>query len=247
MKNVVFIVNIKNPQNISRSDPYMHSINSWNHWCKKHGYELVTLEQEVYSFDVMNPNWHKLLVFDLLENSGIDYDKILIVDADTIVHPDAPNILDTVGEKYTVVRNYGSMSWVCRSYENYKEVLFPEVEYSPLDYFNSGFIILNKSHKEFYRKTLEFYLDNYIKVKNVQSQFGVGTDQPVLNFMSRKLGVEIEFLGYEWNMQDMPRFEILNEDFTFTKCGWVYHFNCIPDSKKNVPDLMAKTYSQLYG
>jgi hypothetical protein len=37
------------------------------------------------------------------------------------------------------------------------------------------------------------------------------------------------------------------EDMFFTKVGWVYHFNGIPDKEKNVPFLMKRTYDYLYG
>ena len=50
-------------------------------------------------------------------------------------------------------------------------------------------------------------------------------------------------------MQDMFLKEILNEDLLFTKLGWVYHYNSIPDN--NGADLtfhwMEKTYKKLYG
>ena len=38
---------------------------------------------------IMQREW----VLDILEHNEIDYDNMLIVDADTIVHPDCPNFL----------------------------------------------------------------------------------------------------------------------------------------------------------
>ena len=105
----------------------------------------------------MNPNWHKMFVFDLLESNQIEYDQVLIADADTIIHPNSPDMSSISNNKLCAVRNIGSMDWVCRSYENYKKHLFPDINYSPLEYFNSGILILNKSHKDFYKKILDFY------------------------------------------------------------------------------------------
>jgi len=49
-------------------------------------------------------------------------------------------------------------------------------------------------------------------------------------------------------MTCMMKKEILTlEDMLFTKVGWVYHFNGIPEKEKNVPLLMKKTYEYLYG
>jgi hypothetical protein len=48
-------------------------------------------------------------------------------------------------------------------------------------------------------------------------------------------------------MQDMIRKEILGNDFLFTKFGWVYHFNAIPDNHDSSKTLywMNKTYEYL--
>ena len=40
-------------------------------------------------------------------------------------------------------------------------------------------------------------------------------------------------------MQHMNRYEILDEELTFTKIGWIYHFNGIPDEIRNY--AMKKT------
>ena len=73
----------------------------------------------------------------------------------------------------------------------------------------------------------------------MQEKFSVGTDQPVLNFMVQSENVDYKQLGYEWNMQDLKRFELLDEELTFTKVGWIYHFNGIDDNIRNY--IMEKT------
>ena len=49
-------------------------------------------------------------------------------------------------------------------------------------------------------------------------------------------------------MQDMSRTEILNGELSFTKIGWIYHFNGIPNNKDNQAQFywMEKTYKHLY-
>ena len=54
-----------NIQNELRSQKYDYSIKSWKKWCEKNNYELFILEERIYGKDVMNPNWHKMFVFDL--------------------------------------------------------------------------------------------------------------------------------------------------------------------------------------
>ncbi len=238
-KNVVFIVNLTETKKYGRNQPYQLSVDSWKLWCDKNDCELFVLTERIYPEDYMNANWHKLFVFQLLESNDIDYDQVLIVDADTMVHLDAPNIFDITDRKFCVVHNYGSYDWVCRSIENYKKHLFPDVDVPLFEYFNSGVIICNKEHKEFYEKIIKFYLDNRDNIVKLQDTYGVGTDQPVLNFFVQKENIDYKQLGYEWNMQDMRRFEILDEELTFTKIGWIYHFNGIPDDVRN--HIMEKT------
>ena len=103
-KNIVFIVNITDPDKQTRSNPYQYSINSWKAWCKKNECELFILDQRIYTKDIMNANWHKIFVFDLLDASGIEYNQIMIVDADTIIHPDAPNVFEISNNKYCATK-----------------------------------------------------------------------------------------------------------------------------------------------
>ena len=126
---------------------------------------------------------------------------------------------------------------------NYKKHLFPEVDVPLFEYFNSGVIICNKGHKDFYERIISFYLDNQEKIIILQNKYNVGTDQPILNFFVQKENVDYKQLPYEWNMQDMRRFEILDEELTFTEIGYIYHFNSIPDDMRNY--IMTKTKKEL--
>ena len=128
MSNIIFMVNIKNESNVSRCLPYEYSIKSWRNWAKKNDCELFILDQYIFDPEYMKPNWYKLYVFDLLEDSGVDYENILIVDSDTIVHPNCPNLFDMSDGKFCAVHNEGSYDWVCRSIENYSKLLFDDYE-----------------------------------------------------------------------------------------------------------------------
>ena len=44
----------------------------------------------------------------------------------------------------------------------------------------------------------------------------------------------------------MLKKEILANDMLFTKLGWIYHFNGLPDKDKSVPFWMEKTFNKLY-
>jgi len=243
VKNVVFIVNLPENKKQGRNTPYHHSIKSWQKWCDKNDHLLFVLDQRIHEEEYMNANWHKVYVFDLLDANEIDYDQVLIADADTIINPNAPNVFNLTDNKFCAVHGFGSYDWECRSIENYKKYLFPDIDVDLFDYFNSGMIICNKSHKDFYSKVIQFYHNNKESIIKMQETFSVGTDQPVLNFLVKQENIDYKQLGYEWNMQDLRRYELLDEDLTFTKIGWVYHFNGIDDNIRNY--IMEKTANSI--
>ena len=146
LRKVSFDGKLSKIKKVNRNRPYQFSVDSWKYWCDKNKYQLVVLEERIYPEDYMNANWHKLFVFQLLEENSISYDQILIADADTIIHPQSPNPFDVTDHKFSVVPSYGSFDWVCRSIENYKKHLFPDIDVPLWEYFNSGIIICNKKH-----------------------------------------------------------------------------------------------------
>ena len=61
--------------------------------------------------------------------------------------------------------------------------------------------------------------------------------------------MDFKLLPYEFNMVDLARKELLGEDLLFTKCGWIYQYNAIPNNKDNqlTNYYMKKTYEHFYG
>ena len=61
--------------------------------------------------------------------------------------------------------------------------------------------------------------------------------------------IDLKLLPYEFNMNDMNRKEILSDDMLFTKCGWIYQYNAIPNNEENklTNYFMEKTYKHFYG
>ena len=253
--NIIFMINLPETHKPGRTSSYDYSIKSWTHYAQRCDAQLIVLTERVYPESYMNANWHKIFVLDLLENSEIEYDKVLIVDSDTIIHPLAPNIFDIVGDGFYAVHNDGSYDWMLRSMENYSFHIFDNFKFPFTQYFNSGFIVVNKRHKEFLSGVADFYRENRDKLVWMQETYGVGTDQPVLNFMVHmKIQDQLTILPYEWNMQELPRREVLDLQLTFLHYGWMYHFNGIPprmkintaDDRPAVEQWMHYVYNSLY-
>ena len=249
MKNIILIINIKNPNRPGRDDAYQYSINSWKQWGRKNGCAVFTLEEPVVPISEMTPIVQRHYVFDLLDNSGVGYDQICMVDADTIVHPDCPNFFDLSDGNYCGVHNDGDYDWVIRSLENYQHH-FPEMKSITSEmvwsYINTGFTITNKNHRWFHEKLLDFYWKNKETIIWLQKTYGVGTDQPLVNMLANNSEMEIKILPYQFNMQDLPRKNILDDRMLFTKIPGVYHFNAVPGGPEQVNYWLEKTYKYFY-
>jgi len=248
-KNVVFVLAVEVPEYPWRSIPYNYGIASWKNWCKKNDCELFVLDQLIHPNDYMKVNWQRYYAFDLLEREGIDYDQILVVDVDSIIHPDTPNFFNMSDRKFCATHCDGSYDWTLRSMENYSKHLFNGQMFPFWKYINAGFQVINKNHKPLYKSMIDFYTENRELIVQMQNTFHTGTDQPVLNFLLNLSEHETKLFPYQYSMVDMVRKEILDEQMTFTKCGWVYQFNAIPDNKHADKTLywMKKTYEHFHG
>ena len=244
MNNMAFMMNVKTGVGKPEFDI---SIESWRRWCDKNDVELFVLEELVLPIDEMHLIWQRYYVFDLLEANGIEPNQILLVDADTIVHPNCPNFFDETENKFCLVHDDASYDWILRGMEHYSKYVFDGAWFDFWKYGNAGFQIVNNIHRPFFDYMREFYFTHKVNLEAVRSTFGVGTDQTVLNFNLNLQNIDVKLLPYEFNMSCMLKKEILGDDMMHTKVGWVMHFNGLPNKDKSVPYWMEKTYKHLYG
>ncbi len=254
MTNVVFQVNIKGHRTKPEFD---FSTKSWSNWCESRGIEHFVLTDPIYDLNYMNANWHKFFVLELLEKQGVEYEQVCIVDADTIVHPDCPNFFDISENKFGVVQSDGCYEWVNRSINLYHQHFFPKVSLKTWTYFNSGFMILNQSHRQFCDDVYNFYNENRDKIIDAQKTFLVGTDQTPINFLTRQHDIELKWLPNAYNLHDPYRKNLLhldpsnwwpdNLDNLFNS-GWVYHFNAVPANgmERHAGYWIERTFKELY-
>jgi len=258
-KNIVFMPAIKDPNRIGRSVGYEYSINSWKHWCDKNDAELFLLEEQLYDSKFMSIMWQRYHLFKLLEENDIDYDQILMIDADTIVHPDCPNFFNETDYKYCGVQDSGCYEWVLRSLNTYHREFFSDTWVEPWIYFNGGFQIVNGKHKEFFDSVLDFYMKNSDKLLSVQKANGLGTDQTPINYLVKKHNIDLKILPQCYNLNQLERKNLLYlspqhcwwEDSldNLYKSGWIYHFNGIPGNplQRGSEYFMERAYKELYG
>jgi lipopolysaccharide biosynthesis glycosyltransferase len=243
-KNIIFMINIVHNER-SKNQGYDWSIKSWQRYAQKYECELIVLDQLLFDISYMRPNWYKMYILDILEENGIDYDQVMYVDSDTIVTDNAPNIFDYTDHRFCAIRNIGDMDWILRSIENYSKFMFNGFMFPYYKYFNSGVMVFNKKHRDFFKSLQSFYEKNQERIVWMQSTFGVGTDQPIFNvFVNRDIPDDFKLLEYEWNAQDMVRLELLSESMLHTDYAYICHFN---SGVSPTPAFwMEKTYKFMY-
>tara|TARA_A100001015_G_C15022850_1_gene728900 strand:+ start:2064 stop:2774 length:711 start_codon:yes stop_codon:yes gene_type:complete len=235
MKNIIYIVNINNP-NYGKL-----CIKSWKKWADKNNCEVVVLEEP---FSNIEPHWYKTFPFQLLENSDIDYDRVLVVDNDTLVHPNCPNFFNLVSEnEIGVVLDDTNFDWTIRSTDAYHKHIFNDFDrFDTFEYFNSGFLVLSKQHKQVYDNIITFLKENYETLNWVQENYGVGRDQTPLNFLLRKFS-KVKHISKRFNCQGLVSKELV-EPKKIAKMCYVSHYNAI--SREHRYTLMERVYNYLY-
>ena len=93
---------------------------AWKFWCRRNKVDLIVVDthNDKYTF----PIWNKLDVCDV----GKGYDKIAIVDSDTMIHWDAPNPFDMIDTGLYGVQDNANLRWLNDSVENYGGEFFPD-------------------------------------------------------------------------------------------------------------------------
>jgi hypothetical protein len=240
--NYIYIVNIGTPYYSK------YCIDSWKNWSKKYGHEVIVLND---STDI-EPHWYKAFALNILSDSSIEFNKVAVVDNDTIVNPKCPNFFDDVSKNQIGVSlddtNY---DWIIRSMEAYGTYMFKDFpSFSPFEYFNSGFMVLDNNHKDLFNSVLEFIKENYTDLQNIQKKFGVGRDQTALNYLIRYLiktvysDIELKFMDVKYNVQGIHSKEVVDLDI-LKEYSYITHFNAMDRELRTL--LMEQMYKAYYG
>jgi len=255
-KNVVFIPNIDLGN--GRNKSYHYSIKSWKNWSDKNNCEILVWEDLLLPVEEMKVTWQRYYLFDILESNDINYNQILMVDADTIIHPNCPNFFNETENKYCGVRVDGCYEWVMRSIRGFGDTLFDGMRINPWNYINGGFQIVNKNHIKFFDAMKEYYNTYSKQIIEAIENLQCGTDQTILNYMLHKEKVDVKYLPIRYNLQDLYRKNTIvidknyqswmNDELYFLDVGWIYHFNSIPQNsmRRDANYWIERTYKELY-
>lgn len=249
MKHLIYIVAIDDPAaKVSTNDFFRYSKPTWEHYCDRHNIDLVIRTTHLFDASI-KPIWNK----ELISAIGKDYDKIGIVDSDTMIRWDAPNIFDQFGEdEFCGVNDLCDLNWLLGSIEQ-RQHLFPDTQIDLMDYLNAGVLFFGNIYLDVFRKLLAFYFENRESIDSIQ---GGGKEQTLLNFVLAKNKVNIKKLSPAWNLLSMHRKNMfinnwqLKTDSTpyFIKYTYLWHFTGFPiEDRVNVMKQTWEMTKHLYG
>ncbi len=256
-KNVVFWVGVKNEKYSEKYGGWEWmdiTRKSWEYWCKKHDVIFFPFEKLVEKdLTKFRINWQKAIYsFDILDDAGIDYDQIYLVDGMNIIKWDTPNVFELTNHKFTAWRDTDNLGWTYKSIIGYKD-FFNGYEFDKQKYFSSGLIIFNEQHKEVFKSFKKLYYDNVDKFVELQDKtVRKGTEQTPLNYHLQMNNVDINLdLPFSYKLCHIHRKEMfnhnwqLNEDMTpfFIKYGYVWGFSGLPKDQRT--KIISQVWEQV--
>mgnify|MGYP003633697123 FL=1 len=224
----------------------------WELWCKKNDvifFEYnTTSDPDTVGHKVTWQRWFDL--FPLLEEAGIDYDKICMIDGSTLVRADTPNFFELVDDGLTAFRSLENLNWVYEGVSGYKG-FFNDYDFDIAKYVTCGFQIFGKEHKTFLEDLKEFYYKNYKDIMELQNNVVKrGTDQPVYNYLLQIHNIKVNTnLPKSYMITHLQRFDWfsynwqLQKDNTpfFLKYGYAWMFSGFPNRGDRY-NLMQQTW-----
>jgi hypothetical protein len=246
-KNLIYIININNPESkINHQEYSQYCIKSWEYWCKKNNTDLHVVEHN-------DPRcgksvWNKELIFE----RGQNYEKIGVVDADTMIKWDSPNIFETFNEEFCMVKDDINLNWVHDSISNRKK-FFPNLDLSIDEYGNAGVIFFHTKYLNVFKEVFDFYQKNKLELDNWNK--GGGTEQTIFNFILKQLHIPVTYISPKWNLLGMHKkgwfqhnFQLGDNTPHFIKHGNIWHFTGFAIEQrinvvKQTWDLIKKYYN----
>lgn len=227
-RHLIYIIAINDPnRQIQNQDYAQYSIKTWEYWCRKNNIDLKVITKDEAGLKF--PIWNKSLIYKY----GQGYDKIGIVDSDTMIRWDAPNIFEYIEEdKFYGVIDLCDLNWLFDSVKD-RQKFFPNVKLDLNKYLNAGVLFFSSKHLDFFHKFLTFVKHYEEEINEIK---GGGKEQTLLNFFLQSEGIEIETLEPAWNLLSIHKKNMfshnwqLNQNKTpyFINHGLIWHMTGFP-------------------
>lgn len=258
MKTLVYQVSVGKPSAL-----YKHCIKSVHNYCEKHGFDhfvqttpkmfikpdpfFTNRSEESYmKYGGYLPIYEKENAFDMMDG----YDRLLIVDADIYIRPDAPNIVEELDCNCAFAavseREMSLQSWYKNKIINYSRMQYTQLHNNQTDFkpnelgfefFNMGMMLINV---EKFKPYLKGQTGKQFIQRSEFKEFvdGMGawkwsTDQTLLNFFLKKYRIPTRHLGWQWN-------GLFTANDKIEECHFVHFFlkDKLPNKGEDVDELM---------
>jgi len=260
-KNVLFwiAVNSKDPYLNDKHGGFLYqdiSRKSWEYWCKKN--DTIFFPYETPSLDNHydhKPTWQRWFdVFKQLDENGIDYNKICLIDSSTIIRWDTPNFIEmTSGDGITCFKAFENLRWMHEGISGYNS-FFNGFNFDLTKYIACGFQIFDKNHKPFLDMLKQFYFDNYDSIMELQNdKVKRGTDQPVYNYLLQINNIKVNHdLPAPFYINHMYRFDWFSHNWQlkqdtipfFIKYSYIWFYSGFPQRGDRY-NLMKQTWDAI--
>jgi len=189
-------------------------IETWKKYCERLGLDFyVETERDKVISNKVNGSWYPWSSYYLYDRF---FDNVLIVDADTMVRWNAPNIFDVATADFNVVKDsspleYGAIPHLDQWRSSYHVSMPPE------NYFNAGMMVL--SHDSYFK--IRAGLSGF---REVSESIGASSwGQTPVNLLAwENFGTSINYLPVIWN--DMIGFNYEEGDTSFINRSFLWHF-----------------------
>ncbi len=237
--NLIYIVAIDHSSSTNKCSDYaQYCLKTWEYWCKKHDIDLIVCTE--HDNKLGRPIWNKEKIFSI----GKQYEKIGVVDSDTMVRWDTPNIFNTFNDEWCGVVDNADLGWILDSIKNYNK-FYPNIKLNIDNYFNAGVLFFHNKYLNIFENLLNLYLNNQEELDNWDK--GGGKEQTLLNYTAVKNKINFKPLNPEWNLFAMHKKDMFHHNWQlktqtnhFLKYGYIWHFTGFPvEQRKN---LMKQTW-----
>jgi hypothetical protein len=234
-KNAVIITSMSGQVDTSCEE---YCLKTWKYWCNKHDVDLIVLSEPIADTSYMKPTWQRWYIWNILDNSNLHYDKILLADVDTMIHWNSPNIFNEVEDGIGVCSDNDNINWVKQSIDGYANLFDVNLDWT--EYFNCGVVLLTQSSRQLCKEIIKFWETNATILNQLQQTLRKGTDQTPVNYIAKKYTVK--YLSKKWNLTHLNRKEIL-DNLQFIDCGYIWHFNGFDKSMRT--PIMQQTWKNI--
>jgi len=269
-ENVVFLIAVVSDHKYLREKHgdfkyFEFSIASWKYWCEKNGVRLFIYDTPSNSEHVMHkPTWQRWFdVFDQLEENNIDYNKIAVLDASTIIRWDTLNFFDLVPNgELNVFRSLENLRWIYQGVTGYADFFkqhYPDLTFDLTKYISCGWQLFDKAHKPFLDNLKSFYYENYDDIMMLQNdKVCQGTDQPVYNYLLQAHDIKpVQKLPAPYFLNHLHRFDWFSHNRQlktgekpsdptpfFIKYGYIWFYSGFPQRGDRY-NLMKQTWEAI--